>query len=312
MCRSRLVAICRYVIFSAAVLGQAATSPSEEPPSTPPGFTPAGNEFSFDTGQLRGTLRGQGRTLGVTKLVDASSNTDVAGAYGLLSPYRLLTSAARFGHAAWDWSSTARRLPDGAVEVRWQADAEHPLELAAVYRWSKPDSLDVELRVTPRQDLPKFELFLASYFRGFDQAAAYVQPCAETNQKSAFLAATKESGVWQMFPRDEEAVRLIGDGRWKRPPNPVDWVIRPRLAAPLAIRRDAATGLTALVMAKPGDGFAVSMPFGEEGHRSLYLSLFGRDLVHDQPATARARLIVGQAITDQRAVEVYQRFAAEP
>ena len=45
------------------------------------------------------------------------------------------------------------------------------------------------------------------------------------------------AGDWQTFPRDDEAVRIASDGRWKRPPNPVNWSIMPRLAAPLAVRR---------------------------------------------------------------------------
>ncbi len=82
----------------------------------------------------------------------------------------------------------------------------------------------------------------------------------------------------------------------------------PRLAAPLAIRRDAASGLTAVIMAPADDCFAVSMPFGTDPHRSVYLSLFGRDLKAGQRATARARLVVGQAISDSAAVRMYEQW----
>ena len=46
------------------------------------------------------------------------------------------------------------------------------------------------------------------------------------------MPADKSAGVWQAFPRDDQAVSIIQDGRWKFQPNPVDWVIMPHLAKP--------------------------------------------------------------------------------
>ena len=114
-----------------------------------------------------------------------------------------------------------------------------------------------------------------------------------------------------MFPRDEAATRVIGDGRWNIPPNPVAWKIMPRLAAPLAMRRDAKSGLTAVLMAPPQDCFAASTPYGEEGHRSLYLSLFGRDLKAGETTSARARLLIGKNISDRQAIELYEAYRKE-
>jgi hypothetical protein len=82
----------------------------------------------------------------------------------------------------------------------------------------------------------------------------------------------------------------------------------PRLAAPLAMRRDSASGLTALVMAPPADCFAVATPYGEESHRSLYLSLLGRDVSAGQAVTAHARLIVDDRLSDDRALLLYEQF----
>jgi hypothetical protein len=114
-----------------------------------------------------------------------------------------------------------------------------------------------------------------------------------------------------MFPRDDQAIKTISDGRWTRPPHPVDWWIGPRLAAPLAVRRDPQTGLAALAMAPRKDCFAVAMPYGEEGHRSVYLSLFGGDIKAGQKATARSRLIIRRGISDQEAIGLYAAYLAE-
>ena len=82
----------------------------------------------------------------------------------------------------------------------------------------------------------------------------------------------------------------------------------PRLAAPLALRRDANSGLTAVLMSRPNDCFAISMPYGEEGHRSVYLSLYGRDLKEGHEASAGARLVIGKDVTDDRAMELYRAY----
>jgi hypothetical protein len=114
-----------------------------------------------------------------------------------------------------------------------------------------------------------------------------------------------------MFPRDEAAVRIIQDGRWQREPHPVEWQILPALAAPLAMRRDPESGLVALVMARPQDCFAVATPYGEESHRSLYLSLLGCDLEAGQTKTAHTRLAIRRDLSDAGAIECYEAFCRE-
>ena len=66
-----------------------------------------------------------------------------------------------------------------------------------------------------------------------------------------------------------------------------------------------------LVMAPPEECFAVLMPYGENGHRSLYLSLFGRDFKDGERATARSRLVIGSGVSDQQAIEWYQAYLKE-
>ncbi len=274
-------------------------------------FAAKGTEFHFHTGALRGTLRAQGRSVGLAPAVDTESGATLSGALGLFSHYRLLDAESRYGGGAWDWPSQARSLADGSVTVAWTGDAGHPFDMTAQYRWSAPNALDVVTCVTPRKDVERFEVFLASYFSGFAESLVFVKGCPETNGKPGLLPATKANGDWQMFPRDAAALRTIRDGRWKRPPNPVDWRIMPELAAPLAVRRDAKTGLTGLVMSPREDCFAVATPYGEEGHRSLYLSLLGRDIQAGQTATARARLVIARGVSDARAVAIYEAFVKE-
>jgi len=64
--------------------------------------------------------------------------------------------------------------------------------------------------------------------------------CVRSNSRQWLEPADTRYGIWQAFPRDDQAAAIIQDGRWTYPPSPVDWVIRPHLAKPLGIRRSPA------------------------------------------------------------------------
>jgi hypothetical protein len=276
-----------------------------------PGF------FAFDTGVVRGKLRLDGRSQGVASLVHVATGKEITygGEHpGIFSPYRVFSTDTRYGHAARDWPAESKLLEDGAVSARWPAADDHPVEITGVYRWSAPDTLDLELTVRPRIAMPRFELFLSSYFSaGFD-ASVYVKPNRFAQGEPRFLRADVNDlvdGTYLMFPRDREAALMIFDRRWERPPNPVQWSVTCHLAAPLAVRKDDASGLAAVMMAPAEDCFAVATPYnktppdGVAGHKSLYLSLFGRDLGAGQTARARCRLVVGRELSDRQIIERY-------
>ena len=227
---------------------------------------------------------------------------------GLFSHYRVFTTNHRYGTAAWDWPSEAALEPDGSVKIRWPSVPERPFELGALYRWAGPDTLDLETRIEAKSHLEKFESFLASYFgEEFTNCLIHAsRPTGDAHPQ--FFMAEKSFGVWQAYPRDELAVAIIQDGRWKIEPNPVDWVIMPRLASPLGIRRSPTTGLTAVLMAPPQDCFAVLTPHQSEPHNSLYLCLFGRDLKPGEHATARARLMIGPHPSESDCIRAYDEY----
>ncbi|HSA09074.1 MAG TPA: hypothetical protein P5205_01770 [Candidatus Paceibacterota bacterium] len=260
-------------------------------------FTAAGaKELEFNTGVLKGKLRAGGKSTGLSSVVHLPTGLILDSSMGLLGHYRVFSANQRYGNAAWDWPSDARLRPDGSVEVCWTSAEDRPFELRANYRWAAPDTLDLETIVQARTNLAKFESFLGSYFSGgFTNSCVY----ARSNGQACLIRADKSIGIWQAFPRDDEAVSTIQDGRWKFPPSPVDWVIRPYLVKPLGVRRCPANELQALLMSPPRDCFAVLTPFETEGHRSMYLSLFGRDLKTGETARARARLVIGTNLSGE-------------
>jgi len=285
------------------------------------GFKAAGEgAFAFDTGALKGTLRADGKSQGILPLVDVKTGANLAHSVGILSYYRLFSAGKRYGDAARNWPTTASLLPDGALGVHWPAHDTHPLEVDATFRWASPTTLDLETVVKPSVDMPKFEVFLSSYFGAAFRSRVYVRPARYGSGKPGFLAADANPlvvGTYLAFPRDLAAAQIVLDGRWELGSNPVQWSITRYLAAPLAMRRDEKADLTCLMMSRPEDCFAVLTPYnqtppdGVAGHYSLYFSLFGGDVKAGQSARALVRMVVDRSLTDERAVELYQQFIAE-
>lgn len=261
------------------------------------------NEFVFDTGMLRGKLRAGGKSAGLSSVVHVPSGLRLDASMGLFSHYRLFSSNRRYGPAAWDFPSQARLAEDGSIEVRWPAAADRPFELGAVYRWAAPNVLDLETSVHAQTNLSKFESFLASYFSSsFTNAAV----CAGESGERRFMTADRAAGVWLAFPRDDNATAIIQDGRWKYEPNPVDWVLMPRLGCNLGFRRSPASGLTAVILSPREDCFAILTPYQTEPHYSMYLCLFGRDVAAGQTARARARLVLAGNPTEADMLKLHR------
>lgn len=265
--------------------------------------------YEFDTGILRGRLREDGKGLGLSSAVHVPTGTTLNGAYGILSYYRVFTTNKRYGTAAWGWPSTSKLLPDGAVQVTWPKGDDRPFEMTSIYHFRDDSTVDVETIVKAKEDLSKFEVFLASYFHeSFPLPQIFVAAFPETVGKRTFLTAKKSFGDWQMFPRNDDVVPIIRDGRWKKQPNPVDWKIMPPMAKPIALRRGSDAAPTAILMAPADDCFAIATPYEGEGHYSMYFSLFGRDIEAGQTARARLRFVIINATSNREILNLYKKY----
>ena len=267
------------------------------------------DEYVFDTGVLRGKLQKDDRTLGLSSVVHIPSGVRLDGRFAIFSYYRIFTANKRYSHAAWDWPSVSKLLPDGSVRIVWPPATDRPFEIAAVYHLTDETTIDLETTVKAQKNLHQFEVFLASYFhQSFPEPLVYVGRNPEKKSKPGFLLAKKSFGDWQMFPRDRQVLQIIKDGRWQKEPNPVNWAIMPYMAAPVCIRRSNEKELMVVLMAPQGDCFAISTPYEGESHYSLYLSLFGRDVKAGQTVHSRSRLVVTKSISDDRILTLYQKY----
>jgi len=270
-------------------------------------------EYQFNTGVVQGTLRRNGKSRGLSEVTYLPQKIRIDGSVGLFGFYRIFSENTRYGTALWDRNSTSKLLPDGAVQVHWPAEKEYPFEVTAIYRWTDASTLDLETTVKPAQDLPKFEVFLASYFhKDFPTSYVYAKKESPRNTlRAEFVEARESGGTWQMYPRDKQVLAMITDGRWQQKPHPVNWNIREFLAAPVGVRRHKKTGVNVVLMARPQDCFAVATPCANETHYSLYLSLFGRDINKDKTIRARTRLLFTWKLSDKEILKRYQKFIQE-
>jgi len=299
----------------------AATATAAEPASL--AFRPADGEgyAAFDTGLLGGKVRLDGRHQGISSIVHAPTEMELAKSVGLFSYYRVFSAGKRYGKSARDWPLQARLLDDGALRVVFPPHEEHPLEMTGTFRWRAPDTLDLETTVTPQVPMPRMEVFLSSYLVEGFEGLVYLEPNRYAKGETAAFVRTDWSeligGNYLMFPRDADVLRMMYDGRWEFPPSPVTWAFTRYLAAPIGIRRHAGAGLTAVLMSPPDDCFAVAVPYNREppdnvaSHGSVYLSLFGADLSAGQTATARCRLIIAKDLSDEAILQRYRAYLEE-
>lgn len=285
------------------------------------GFQPAGDRlFDFNTGVVKGQLRGNGQYQGISSFVDLKTGKELTRSAGIFSYYRILSQDKRWGKAARDWPMTAQLLPDGAVRIDWIPQEDHPLAMTAIYRWASPTTLDLETLVQPKVEMPKFEVFLSSYFDLSLQAYPYVQPLRPQAEKPTFMAAECSAlvkGSYLAFPIDRQSAQMFFDRRWAPEHGYVPFSVSRMLEVPMVVKRDDAKTIGILLMSRPGDCFGMSMsyhldpPDGIAGHGSIYISLFGKDLAAGQSARACVRLVIEHSLTDERAVELYREYVQQ-
>jgi hypothetical protein len=266
--------------------------------------------LAFDTGVVKGSMQKDGAAEALTPIsyvnpAVAINNTN----HGLLTPYRFLTPQKRYGFGSWEWPRTGKVLPDGSAELQWQPAADRPFAFSTHYHWKSADTLDFTLSFTPQVNLEKFELFLGSYFRNFKRVKAFVEKAG--NGAPGLDTVSDRRGGFQFFPRGEDIMPMVNDGRWNYPPYPIKWDVREPLAAPLGMMAEPNSGVTVLLMSPPDDCFALSATKPSWGQGAYYLSLFGKDVAGGQTVVAHVRLVFGRNVSDADAIRKYADYLKE-
>ncbi|HAK97156.1 MAG TPA: hypothetical protein DCM87_19750 [Planctomycetes bacterium] len=287
-------------------------------------FAPAApGYFTFDTGALRGTIRADGTSEGVVKLTDAATGAELANdppLPGILSLYRVFAGPTRFPDARSAPHRAQLNAQKTELAIVWEAAPERPYEIAGRFTLGDARSLDLALECTAKAPLPAFEVFVSSYPAMALRHFLFVKDTLHQGGRPdpvlyEPLAAPFLEGCYLAFPRDNAATRLLFDGRWERPPNPVHFAAGRHYAAPLLGSRNPESGVSVLLFARPEDCFALESTYTRPGghdsvasHNSLYLSLGGKDLATGETARFRLRATVAALASHREALDLYARW----
>lgn len=279
-------------------------------------YRPEEKVYAFETAAIQGTLR-PGNEFphhGLTHLVHKATGIEfVHPLYAILNLYRFMhrdpTAATGMDSDLGNPRQGERHIEadDCSVTLRWALqDPEHP-EVSIRYAILEPATIDMTVTVTPNAEAHDFETLLACYFDPVHVPHVYLardrfeledEPGRFADEPE--LAPVEVNPVFRggvlVYPRDEDAVGVSVDGRWRDIArfSPVR-----RYKLPVCFQADRQQRVAAVLMSRTEDCFAVSSGYDSPDardrfhkHNPLYLSLFGGALAPGVARTARARLVV--------------------
>ena len=265
--------------------------------------------FVFNTGIIRGTLRMNGQAIGLKPFYFMNDSLSLSSNTGIFNHYRVFTVGKRYGYGARRWPGSAILAEDGTVHVFWPRTKYRPFELSAIYTIKALNIIDLTTKVKAEEDLKNFEVFLASYLNNqFTESKVWAYPSSSANTEPIFISAKKELGEWLSFPRDEDALAIINDGRWKLEPHPLEWLTVSNYALPLMVRQNPESGIAVVAITKRSDCFGVFTPHNTEKHFSHYMSLFGYNIDKGDSAQVHSRLVILKNPTDDEIIQVTNDF----
>ncbi len=294
--------------------------------------------YAFETDEIQGVLR-PGNEFphhGLTHLVHKATGIEfVHPLYAILNLYRFMHRDPA-GGAATGMDSDLGNPRQGerhveadasSVTLRWALQAPTHPEMAIRYEIVEPATIDMTVTVTPNAIAHDFEALLACYFDPVHVPHVYLardrfeledEPGLYADEPE--LAPVNVNPVFRggvlAYPRDEDAVGISVDGRWR---DIARFSPMRRYKLPVCFQADRQQRVAAVLMSRPDDCFAVSSGYDSPDardrfhkHNPLYLSLFGGTLEPGVERTARARLVVTELDeTFSQPLEHYAAFLAE-
>ena len=212
---------------------------------------------------------------------------------------------------------------DDGIVVQFQPTAAHHAQLQVTVSIAEEDSIDCTIDVTSHAYYPDYEVMISAYFAEGLRPAVYIGPGVRGATTELEWVAPVENPVYRdmylAFPRDERAASLLSDGRWQRGRHFTRFAGARYYGLPLGVYAHDDSDLDVLLMGRPEDVFAVSMAYHSDNplddvgqHRSLYLSLFGRDIYPGQRIRTTCRMQLGEFGNDSaQHVRQYERFLAD-
>ena len=278
--------------------------------------------LDFETPEMEGTIRLDGRYHGVSRLVDKRTGRQVINTpYSALNLFKLMSVNQIMGQPR-GMERTMKKGDDWA-EVTWPATESHHAELTARWEVVQPNMIDLTVKVQSQGAYRGYELFLSSYF--FQLFEPHVYLWARGRSSYDLVVPTLSDvfrGTVVVFPRDAHAARFCVDGRWERNERrtpTVQMVPVRHYAHSVAFMADPEKQLAVVLMSRPRDCYAISARYHIEqesdrmvNYSAFDLSLFGNDFVPGSERTVKVRLAL-TPLDDQlsQPMQLYQAFIQE-
>lgn len=265
-------------------------------------WTSTATGAAFETDLIRGDVIADGERFQVANLIWKPSGLTVDTGMAL-APYRLLARDSWMGEVRQMLHE--RTISDGGVSVAFGPGFSHQAELRFRVELNRPDAIDVSVDLRPFAAYPNYELLISAYLAYGFRPGAYIGPGVRGETVDPVQVRPVHSSVYEnmyvAFPRDEASAAIISDGRWQRGRHHTRFAPLRYYALPVAFSAHEPSALDVLLMAPPEDVFSVAMAYHSDNpaddvgqHRSLYLSLFGRDITPGQRIRTAFRLQVGE------------------
>jgi len=234
---------------------------------------------------------------------------------GLLNFFRVLISGGYLTELREE-KPLVKAEKDG-VTLTWLPTIRRQANVTIRFTFCEPNIIDMDMSVETLTNYPGFEILLSAYLAPGFVSGAYVAKKEFGPVVPEQIRITDQPmihGVWPFFPRNEAGANLLTDGRHQKGRWYWRMAVGRRYSMPMAFFNKGEVDV--LVMGRPEDVYAVGVTYEGDpetdniaAHRSLYLSMFGEDLVAGEGRRTQMRMIIGKFGSDQnKHTSLYEAF----
>tara|TARA_B100001123_G_scaffold446722_1_gene602003 strand:+ start:6175 stop:7023 length:849 start_codon:yes stop_codon:yes gene_type:complete len=249
--------------------------------------------YEFDTGEIMGGIQPYMNYHGVCGLMHRDYKVEPIRHYkaflnaeyylrpgsGMVMYPRQMSLAGKISH-----DNT-----DDTVNLRFPSEPDFGLEMDLSYR-AQGDAVDCDMVIRPSKEIPKFEIFFASYIvEAFDETWV---PLKNEDGSESWELLDNRVEVNRTFgiARDVDAIEMRGDGRYGDPARGLHRDVEDRFySKPILVARNSTNGFSLIFLLDPISTTYLTGQFHKWD--TAHDWCFGDDLVPGKDLVARTRMV---------------------
>jgi hypothetical protein len=231
---------------------------------------------------------------------------------GLLSPYKVLARASYLTELRVQRPHVEAQ--ESGLSFRWPPTMHHQAAVEVMLEVKDPNIIDVCLKIEGYTNYSDYQVFLNSYVAPGFKPVVYLGGADGEPEQVEVVYNPVYKGMYNLFPRDMEAARVLYDGRGQSGRHNW-WVALGRTyGCAMGVFSNGTTDV--VTMGNPKDVQAVGVSYGGDeqvdrvaAHRGLYLPMFGRDLRPGTGWQTQARMVIDDFKTQPSDhLRLYEQF----